>query len=92
MFTVVVMDKGNAVAEGGLEAAMKYLDKNSGAKIGKKSAVEVEGEEAYVTVEKGKIISIVFSPRVARGYFLKTVREALLQKKRDKSVRILCVI
>ena len=54
------MDKGNAVAEGGLEAAMKYLDKNSGAKIGKKSAVEVEGEEAYVTVEKGKIISIVF--------------------------------
>jgi len=48
----VVMDKGNAVAEGGLEAAMKYLDKNSGAKIGKKSAVEVEGEEAYVTVEK----------------------------------------
>ena len=60
MFAVVVMDKDNAVAEGGLDAAMKYLDKNSGAKIGKKSAVEVEGEEAYVTVEKGNIALIDF--------------------------------
>ena len=49
----VVMDAGNTVAEGAIGSVMTYLEKNKGANVAKKSVVEVEGSEAYVTVEKG---------------------------------------
>jgi len=48
----VVMDAGNTVAEDAIGSAMTYLEKNKGAKVAKKSMIEVEGSEAYVTVEK----------------------------------------
>ena len=50
------MDEGNSVAERALEAALRYLDKNSEAIVGKKSAVEVDGGEAQVTVERGSYL------------------------------------
>ena len=53
MFIDVVLDAGNMVAKEATEAAMGYLEKNNGAKVGKQSMVEVEGSETFVTVEKG---------------------------------------
>ena len=47
------MDAGNMVAEGAVEAAMTYLEKNNGAKVASSPIMKVEGSEAYVTVEKG---------------------------------------
>jgi len=59
----VVMDAGNMVAEGAVEAAMTYLQKNSGAKVASSPIMKVEGSEAYVTVEKvcGKLDSMLDS-------------------------------
>ena len=53
LFIDVVLDAGNMVAKESVEAAKGYLEKNSGALVGTMSMVEVEGSEAYVTVEKG---------------------------------------
>ena len=41
------------VAKEATEAAVGYLEKKTGAKVGKLSMVEVEGSEPYRTVEKG---------------------------------------
>ena len=49
----VVMDAGDMVARKATEAALVYLEKKNGAKVAKKSMVEVEGSKAYITVDKG---------------------------------------